>query len=165
MSGAPLLQRVHDFLCDEADILDEGRFLDWVALFDDDGWYWVPVDPAQTEPTRGLAHFIDDRQLLEVRAIRLCQPDVIPQQPASRTCRLFGNLRVREEADGTVLATANFHMVEHRVRRAEPEDDRRIFSGRARYALRPSGEGFRIAWKRVDLVDANASHRAISFPL
>lgn len=166
MDLAPTLRdRVADFLTEEAELLDTRRFLDWVALFEEDGWYWVPVDPAQTDPAQGLAHFYDDRQLLEVRALRLCQPDVIPQQPASSTCRVVGNIRARPESGGDVLATANFHMAEHRVNRFAAEDDRRLYSGKATYRLRPEGEGFRIRWKRVDLVDASASLRAISFPL
>jgi benzoate/toluate 1,2-dioxygenase beta subunit len=159
-----LREQVAEFLYEEAELLDARRFLDWVALFDDDGWYWVPVDPAQTDPTQGLAHFYDDRQLLEVRALRLCRPDVIPQQPASATVRVVGNVRVRPETGGLRVVAA-FHMAEHRVNRFEAQDDRRLHSGRATYLLRPADGGFRIRWKRVDLVDAAASLRAISFPL
>ena len=37
-----------DLLTAESRLLDERRFLEWNAMFDDDGVYWVPMD-ARTE--------------------------------------------------------------------------------------------------------------------
>ena len=36
-----------DFLIEEARILDERRFRDWMGLFAEDGTYWVPAAPDQ----------------------------------------------------------------------------------------------------------------------
>ena len=38
------------FLIHEARILDERRWEDWLALFADDGWYWVPIEEGQKDP-------------------------------------------------------------------------------------------------------------------
>ena len=38
-----LVQEVHEFLCAEADLLDERRYDEWLDLLDDDVAYWVPM--------------------------------------------------------------------------------------------------------------------------
>jgi 3-phenylpropionate/cinnamic acid dioxygenase small subunit len=39
-----------DFLYDEARMLDEGRYDEWLALWLKDGHYWMPLDYKQTDP-------------------------------------------------------------------------------------------------------------------
>jgi len=36
------LTRCERFLLHEAQLLDDGKFDDWLALFTPDAWYWVP---------------------------------------------------------------------------------------------------------------------------
>ena len=38
------------FVLREARLLDERRFADWLALFAEDGVYWVPTLPGQASP-------------------------------------------------------------------------------------------------------------------
>ena len=38
-------QAIEAFLIHEARLLDDRRFQDWLGLFTDDGWYWVPIEP------------------------------------------------------------------------------------------------------------------------
>ena len=38
------------FVLAEARLLDERRFSDWLALFAEDGVYWVPTNPRQASP-------------------------------------------------------------------------------------------------------------------
>ena len=40
--------RLEDFIIHEARLLDARRFRDWMALFAEDGTYWVPAVPDQT---------------------------------------------------------------------------------------------------------------------
>ena len=44
-SSDPLLSEtvLCDFIAREAALLDEGQFDDWLALFTEDGHYWVPL--------------------------------------------------------------------------------------------------------------------------
>ena len=59
------------FLINEARYLDERRWEDWLSLFADDGWYWVPIEEGQTDPRTTVSLMYDDRQLLETRVRRL----------------------------------------------------------------------------------------------
>src|ERR1044071_1484479 len=87
-----------DFLIHEARLLDARRFRDWMALFTDDGTYWVPAVPDQQSPFDQASLFYDDRELMKTRVDRLEHPRIHVQTPPSRTAHLVGNIVV-EEAD------------------------------------------------------------------
>ena len=40
---------VERFLYRQAELLDEKLIEDWMALFSDDGWYWMPAEADQVE--------------------------------------------------------------------------------------------------------------------
>ena len=39
-----------DFVYREARLLDEMRYDEWLALFTEDGYYWMPAEWRQTDP-------------------------------------------------------------------------------------------------------------------
>ena len=75
------------FLINEARYLDERRWEDWLSLFADDGWYWVPIEEGQTDPRTTVSLMYDDRQLLETRVRRLKAGKLHAQSPMSRSTR------------------------------------------------------------------------------
>src|SRR3954465_5549092 len=87
-----------DFLVHEAGWRDARRFRDWMALFADDGTYWVPAVPDQKSPLDQASLFYDDRDLMKTRIDRLEHPRIHVQTPPSRTAHLVGNTVV-EQAD------------------------------------------------------------------
>src|ERR1700755_1662866 len=89
---------LEDFIIHEARLLDERRFRDWMALFADDGTYWVPAVPNQDSPFDQASLFYDDRDLMKTRVDRLEHPRIHVQTPPSRTAHLVGNVVV-DEAD------------------------------------------------------------------
>ncbi|HWP75526.1 MAG TPA: aromatic-ring-hydroxylating dioxygenase subunit beta, partial [Methylomirabilota bacterium] len=83
------------FLYREARLADEARYAEWLALWTDDGVYWVP---ATTDPDanseRHLSHIYDNRARIETR-VKLLQTGVrYSQEPASRMRRLISNIEV-----------------------------------------------------------------------
>ena len=93
------LAAVKLFLIDEADMLDERRFEEWRDLFDEDGYYWVPLRPDQKNPEEEVSLFYDDRKAMEVRFTRLRHPRIHSQLPHTRTCRIVGNVRIQDIKD------------------------------------------------------------------
>src|SRR5262249_44966581 len=73
------------FLVAEARLLDEGRFEDWLALFADDGFYWIPAAPGQNDPFNHLSIFYEDKSVLGMRIRRLAHPRAYSALPAPRT--------------------------------------------------------------------------------
>jgi 3-phenylpropionate/cinnamic acid dioxygenase small subunit len=69
--------------------------------------------------------------------------------PMARVNHYLTNVTVDETAGGELDARAHLLFVEHR------RDEQRWFAGRSSWRLRPRGEGFLIAAKRVDLLNAD----------
>jgi len=150
-----------DFIVHEARLLDARRFRDWMALFADDGTYWVPAVPDQASPFDQASLFYDDRDLMKTRIDRLEHPRIHVQTPPSRTAHIIGNIVV-EEADTAkheYLVGSTVIMVESR------EDKQRLFAGRQRHRLRREGDGFRIVQKRVDLINCDSAFDAMAVPI
>jgi benzoate/toluate 1,2-dioxygenase beta subunit len=155
------LRAVEEFLFHEARLLDEGRFEAWLALFTDKAWYWVPIDPRQDNPFDTVSIIYDDRRLLETRVRRLSNPNIHAQSPPSRTSRLVGNVVIEkgDDAAGGIIVSSRFQMVEFR------RDRQRLFAGTGRHGLVRAPDGFRIGWKRVDLVNCDGMMDGITVPL
>ena len=83
---------VEDFLYREARLADEARYADWLALWTDDGVYWVPATTAPgVDPDRHLSHIYDNRARLDTRIKLLQTGQRYSQEPASRRRRLSSN--------------------------------------------------------------------------
>jgi benzoate/toluate 1,2-dioxygenase beta subunit len=132
------------FLYREARLADEARYAEWLALWTDDGVYWVPatIDP-DANPERHLSHIYDNRARIETR-VKLLQTGVrYSQEPASRMRRLISNIEVESVGDGELVAGSNFILAELAVQ-----------AGRATHRLRRVGGDLRMSRKTVVLVNA-----------
>ena len=145
---------------DEAALLDDARWEDWLALFTPDAWYWVPHRPDQPDPFEEVSIFYDDRMLMETRVRRLSAQNSHAQSPATRTLRVLARSRHCEDdprgAD-RVLQT-RFTMVEARL------DTQKTWAGVYTHGLKQIDGAWRIAWKKVDLVNAGQAIDGLSIP-
>ena len=138
-----------EFIVHEARLLDAQKFEDWLALFTDDGRYWVPLAGAAQQdgaPYNALAD--EDRLLLSLRVERLKNPKAHSQHPRSR-CQhvLQASSIVSQDTQACVLRTP-FLYVESRGER------QLLLAGACTHHLVRQGESWRIRVKRVDLLDA-----------
>ena len=146
----------HDFLCQEAALLDTARFDEWLALFDADAEYWVPMLWGQKSPRDHVSLIYEDKRLLTMRIIRLQHEATMSQAPASRTTHHVTNVRVVDAGAAWTVESALLFM---EYRRGEE----RSFSGRVTHVLRPENGSFRIRSKRVDLINADQDSGHIRF--
>ena len=150
------------FLFQEAHLLDECRFEEWLDLFEPDAYYWMPVSTAETARKRTPSYIDDNRPELELRIRRLLEPNAHTETPRPSACRVISNV-VIEDADAHVVRSK---LVMHEFRRRDfGRDDYRLFCGTVRHGLLPAGDSFRIRWKRVDLFDAAGSLALMPTPL
>ena len=63
----PTDRELIDFVIAEARMLDEQRLEEWLGLFTDDAYYWMPVEPGQTDPLLTTSLMYEDMLLLKVR--------------------------------------------------------------------------------------------------
>jgi 3-phenylpropionate/cinnamic acid dioxygenase small subunit len=152
------LAEAEKFLLHEARLLDEARYDEWLALFTEDGWYWVPLEYGQKSPFDTASLIYDDRRLLETRVRRLANPSMHSQNPPSRASRIIANVTMEETASDAATVRSKFSMVEYR------RNAQRFFAGTCFHRLVGSGGATRIAWKRVDLVNCEAELEGLVLP-
>ena len=149
------------FVYGEARLLDEQQFEAWLALFTDDGHYWMPLTHGQTDPLLQGSLMYEDKLLLRVRIERLAGQRTYSQQPKSRSHHLLQQPTV--EADhswhkpeqGQYVLRAAFHYVESR------QDQQTTYAGWSTFELIAVDGELRIKQKRVDLVNCESALRSI----
>jgi 3-phenylpropionate/cinnamic acid dioxygenase small subunit len=149
-----------ELVAHEARLLDEHRYDEWLALFADDGRYWVPLQgAAQQEGAAQNALADEDRLLLQLRIERLKNPRAHSQHPTSRCQHVLQAATVTlDEPERCELRTP-FVYIESRGER------QLMLAGTCSHRLVKVGGDWRIRLKRVDLLDAGAPLPAIQlFP-
>jgi 3-phenylpropionate/cinnamic acid dioxygenase small subunit len=98
-----------DFLYREARLADEARYAEWLALWTDDGVYWVPAttDPAASPDTH-ISHVYDNRARIDTRVKLLQTGQRYSQEPASLMRRLISNVEVTAAGGGELAVESNF---------------------------------------------------------
>lgn len=151
---------IEKYLYREVRLLDERRFEEWTDLFAEDGYYWVPAYPNQDDPYKAVSIFFDDRDLMRTRLSRLDHPNVHAQKPPSRTVHHVSNIEIDDnhQGQGEILVHSTLLMMEFRL------DKQTSYGGRCQHLLCKKGEGFELAWKRVDLINCDGVFEALAVP-
>ena len=141
------------FIYREARLLDEKRFDEWYELFSDDGYYWVPLSAAQTDPLGHNSLAYEDKLLLKLRIERLKLPTAYSQKPASRCLHVLQAPEVEKSdaAKGEYLMRTPFIYTETRA------DESQRYAATAWHTLVRTPAGLRIRLKRVDILNADAA--------
>ncbi|WHZ10947.1 MAG: 3-phenylpropionate dioxygenase beta subunit [Burkholderiaceae bacterium] len=142
-----------DFIYQEAALIDEQKLQEWQALFADEGHYWMPLTPGQTDPILQGSLMYEDKMLLQIRIERFFGKRTFSQQPHTRCHHLLQAPRVvaRDDAAGAYSCRTAFHYVETR------QDEQSLFAGWATHELVQQGDRLRIKLKRVDLLNCDAA--------
>lgn len=143
---------VEQFLYLEARLADESDYDAWEELWTDDALYWVPVGGQGGDPHREMSVIYDNRSRISTRLKQLRTGRRYAQAPPSNLRRLISNIEflrgVPNPHGGLDLEIgANFLTIESRAR------DTHVWGGRTTYRLRRDGDGLRLVYKKVVLVD------------
>ncbi len=128
---------VEAFLYEEARLLDDGRYEDWVDLFTEDGLLWIPCNKLHVDPATELNLTYDTKARLRERVDRIRSEFFWSQEPASRTCRLVSNITLQEPEEGDdCMVESRFVLMELR------RHQQNLFGGTNRHRLVRAGEGW-----------------------
>ena len=152
------LRAVEAFLTHEADLLDSGRYEAWLDLFTADATYWVPAKQGQADPYEHISLMYDDRRLLETRVRRLVAATAHATTPGAVASRQVTNLAIVDRDASTLTVRSKFHIVEYR------RNAQRVFAGTYVHRLVRKDGGFKIAAKRVNLVNCEAELEGLVLP-
>jgi 3-phenylpropionate/cinnamic acid dioxygenase small subunit len=150
VAGDDLQRRVEGFLFYQSELLDTKQWSAYIDLFADNGLYFMPATPDQTEWLDSPSIFAEDRGLMEIRMRRVMHPNAWSQAPAWATSHVVGNVVIEEQSASHVLVRSRFQMLE--IRR----DSLRHFAGTYRHSLARVGDDFKIVLQRVDLLNAQS---------
>jgi len=145
--------QVIDFIYDEARLLDEGRYDDWLSLWLEDGIYWMPLDYKQTDPVNATSLLHEDLFMLRLRVDRLNGARTFSQKPKSRCHHVIQRPFV-DQFDpevGAFQTNTSMHYVETRL------DDQFLLVLTATHDLRLVDGALRIARKKVELLNSDAA--------
>lgn len=141
-------QAIETFLIHEARLLDDGRFEEWLALFDEDALYWLPAGQGEPDPAQYVSIIYDTKHELAQRVARLRSGHAHAQDPASTMLRMISNVTL-QAAEGDAIradcALALFVLSRHK---------QVIHGARCAFTLRAEGGSFRIRRKVATLVRA-----------
>lgn len=101
-------QRAHQFLVEEAHLLDHARFADWLALMHPDIAYRMPVRVTSAKLTdesivQTMDHFNEDLYSLRKRVERFATDHAWTEDPPSRLRHHVSNVRTFADEDPDVL--------------------------------------------------------------
>ena len=149
--GHELQQEVEQLLYRQAELLDAKQWQAWMDLFDNQGVYWMPVQPEQTEWQGSPSIFAEDKLMMEIRMGRVSHPNAWSQAPMWETNHLVSHVAIEAADNQTVQVRSRFHMMELR------RDSVRHFGGSYRHSLvRDASGALRIRLQRVDLFNGQA---------
>ena len=152
---------VEDFYFDEADLLDDRRFRDWLDLLADDISYFMPIrrnvkfgQHAARENTRrgeGISWFDEDKWTLGKRVEQVLTGVHYAEEPLSRVTHMVSNVRLLDvrpsvEEAQEVTVGCRFLVYQNRV-----EYENFTFIGRRTDELRRVGNSWQIARRELIL--------------
>jgi 3-phenylpropionate/cinnamic acid dioxygenase small subunit len=152
-TSVPTDQQLIDFVIRETRLIDQHRFEEWLDLFAEDGFYWMPLEWGQTDPRLTTSLMYEDKLLLKIRVERLKGNRTFSQKPKSRCHHVLQTPQVdsRNEAANEYVTWTPMHYVETRL------DQQDLYAAWATHTLAVVDGALRIKLKRVDIVNCDAA--------
>ncbi len=155
-----LQQQIEDFLYDEAELLDERRYEDWLALLADDVRYWMPMrrnvkfGELEREFTRAgqdINWFDEGKDTLTRRVQQILTGVHWAEEPLSRLCHMVSNVQLLHVqpsvvAPAEVTVKSRFLIYRNRV---ETETD--LLVGKREDVLRRVNGQWKIRQRKIVL--------------
>lgn len=140
---------VQQLIFREAELLDQGNYQEWLALYTDDATYWIPSWKSEFElvenVSQELSYIYLTPDMLRDYVVRMSSASAFAVGSGLRTTRLIGNLQCA--GDDPVCIGSRWVM--HVYRRHQSE----LFSGRCEHKLVMRDGRLRIAAKTVVLIN------------
>ena len=156
--------QAEDFLFEEARLIDDRLFEEWLDLFTDDGIYWIPIDE-DSDPTFQTSILYDDNKIRQIRVHHLLHERNFAQSPPSRTVHQISNVQVTI-GESNEEVTIRCNLLVHELRAGDHLQlglgDQRALAGKCIYQLRYQGS-WRIALKKVVLINRHMPIINLSF--
>lgn len=149
----PARDDIIDFVYEEARLIDDGLYQDWLDLWTPDSYYWVPLEYEQESPKYVTSLLYEDSFLRTLRVRRLDGARTFSQKPKSRCSHVLNRPHIvsMDQKAGTFVTSTAFHYVETRL------DEQFLLAAKARHELVLIDGALKIQLKRVDILNCDAA--------
>jgi len=146
----PAHQAAHQFLVEEAALLDAADYAGWLGLLCDDIRYLMPVRVttargAGFDSLADMGHFDEDMYALRKRVQRLATDHAWTEDPPSRTRHFVTNIRTFRPRPGELRVESALLLFRSRGDTRAPE----LISAGRTDLLRESGDGLKLARREI----------------
>ena len=146
----PVHQAAHQFLVEEAALLDAADYTGWLALLCEDIRYLMPVRVttargAGFDSLAGMAHFDENLYALRKRVERLATDHAWTEDPPSRTRHFVTNVRTFRTGGDDLRVESALLLFRSRGDTREPS----LISAGRTDLLRATADGLRLARREI----------------
>lgn len=145
-----LKDQVEELVLEEADALDQRRWEDWLALYEEDATFYAPAweddDDLTSDPHNEISLiYCGSRARMADRVWRIKSGLSSSLLRMPRTCHLVTNIRIAAQSGENIKATANFRVetFKHEEKRSD------AFFGRYLYDLKQHQDRMTIQHKKI----------------
>ncbi|ALS66630.1 MULTISPECIES: aromatic-ring-hydroxylating dioxygenase subunit beta [Pandoraea] len=157
--AVPTVARAIELVWKEAELLDRKEYAEWLRLWNAEGIYVIPIDPATSDFYATLNYALDDHEMRKKRVERLMSTSSPSVSNAAKTIRTVSRFNVVRDSDGIVDLRSAQIVVAYRQGNAS------LFAAEVEHRIDVSTQDARLVQKIVRLVDSLDSLAAISFLL
>ena len=156
-----LKYELEDWLYQEAELIDERQFEQWLECFTDDLVYFMPIrrnvkfgEHAERENTpqgEGISWFDEDKWTLTKRVEQILTGHHYAEEPLSRVCHMVSNVRLQHVSPDAANAneatvSSRFLVYQNRV-----EYENYTFVGKRLDRFRKSDVGWQVCRREITL--------------
>jgi 3-phenylpropionate/cinnamic acid dioxygenase small subunit len=143
---------VERLIYDEAAMVDQRRWQDWLEMFTEDMVYWAPSWVTESEMTADPEGevsiiYMSSRKELEHRIWRFTSGESPASYPLPRTNHIVSNVRILSETTDGVVAASNW------LSQCYRNKEQFFYGGYYEHTLVRSGGAFKIKAKKVVLLN------------
>jgi 3-phenylpropionate/cinnamic acid dioxygenase small subunit len=145
----------------EARLLANGDLDTWLTMYTDDAIYWIPSNADDINPMLHVSLVYDDKERMQERIWSIQSGVRWAQDPRSRIRHFISNIEVEEDDGAEAVVSSSYAVFE--IRRAVYGD--RYFVGRCEHRLRRVDGEWKIARKKIELLNNDAPIENLTFIL
>lgn len=153
-SERDLLIDVEQFLYREAWLLEQGKYDEWLALLTDDVTYYIPNRQEASSIGEDASIAYDDMAAMKLHVARMYDPRNPALHPPARVKYFVTNVAIVERAEDLIVRSSVLLYLTR-------ESDVRHHPISCEYRLRPVDGGWKIAHKKVYLLENNRGLRPL----
>jgi 3-phenylpropionate/cinnamic acid dioxygenase small subunit len=153
------LGRAIAFIWQEAELLDRKDYEGWGALWADDGYYVVPIDPDTTDFAATLNYAYDDARMRRLRIERFASGYSMSAADSATTVRTVSRFSLGS-TDGDEVEVHSAQLLAAYKRGATT-----LFAGNLTHRVRFTADGPKLVQKVIRLVNSQDALNALGFLL